>query len=488
MPATPGVFLVEARTRVRRARSRAHQLETMTRMTQPVIRMAAALVLLERKIPRRRGKNLDVLLAYMFSCADWKSGRRSRPGRADSAAILDVQEDTVRKLWRRLEDLELITNTCTGIHLSREQVAEQEPEEYHVADRSEWTMRNAPGVYAEDVTPEHIERAVGAFAALAERLAEMDADLAPLEGPLAAMSESWRRLLAARSEQGEKSYICPINGFLFSTLPHKVCSSSPSTAYGQKDKKDGATRRPKSATTSGRPGKRAGSKRRMNPDALDLAYELLGEDRLPQLRGSDIRFLASTVHSRAVAGWKVSDVVRAVQAACQRRSEQYGYFDPPKRQDVRRASAWLKAMLAEVEDLYPVDIPPHRAAAAAAEELRADRRTAAQERRAQADRRAEPGSQPRIVIPARRRAHTGPEDLFADSVAARQRAARIEREDQEHAATWQPRVPAAPRCELCGNPGRDVVFRFLPSRGSVECCEGCHAWHSRNPILHLLDL
>jgi len=482
------VFLAAHRTRIRRGRSRAHQLEALTRVTQPVIRMAAALVLLERKIPRRRGKNLDVLLAHMLACGDWKSGRRSRPGRAVTAAILNVEEDTVRKMWRRMESFGILVRTAEGTRLAHDIVKLQEPEEYHIADRAEWTVRNAPDVYAEDVTPAHIERAVGAFAALAERLAEMDADLAPLEAPLAAMSESWTALLATRSQQGNGAYICPINGFLFSTLPSQVRSSSPSTAYGQKDEKDGAKRRPKSATTSRRPGSRSSSGRRMDPDSLDLARELLDEDRLPQLRGSNIVFLASTVRSRAKAGWSASDVVRAVTAACQRRSEQFGYYDPPKRQDVKAAAAWLKMMLTLVEDLYPVDVPPHRAARAAAEELRAEREAAAAERRAQAGLRSEPESRPRIVIPARRRARTAPEDLFADSVAARQRAARIEREDQEHAAAWQPRVQTAPRCELCGNPGHDVEFRFLPSRGSVECCEGCHAWHSRNPILHLLDL
>lgn len=225
----------------------------------------------------------------------------------------------------------------------------------------------------------------------------------------------------------------------------------------------------------------------MNRDALDLAYELLGDDRLPQLRGSDIRFLASTVHSRAVAGWSASDVVRAVQAACQRRAEKLGYFDPPKRQDVRHAAAWLKTMLAEVEDTYPADVAPHRAARAAAEELRAEREAAAAERRAQAERRAAPGSRPRIVIPAHRRS-SSPVDLLAGTAAGRARDAGTWREDQEHAAAWQPRPVDAPRCELCGNTGHDVEHRFIASRGYVECCEGCHVWHSRNPILAVLDL
>lgn len=203
--------------------------------------------------------------------------------------------------------------------------------------------------------------------------------------------------------------------------------------------------------------------------------------------------LAATVHSRAIAGWTASDVVRAVEAAAQRRCETWGYYDPPI--DPKAAIKWLKTLLAEVVDRYPVETPPHRAAAERAEQLRAEREAAAQRRQAEQRERPSRSTRPRILVPARRRpygGHTRPEDTFDQTAAGRERAARRgQREGQDElAAAWPRPAPAGPRCELCGESGTaaDVECRFLPSRGSVEVCSGCHAWHSAHPILLDLDL
>lgn len=488
-PVKPGTWAVEHRTRVRRGRSRAHQMQAVSRTTQPIIRLAAILAKLDKDIPQRRGKRLETLLAYMILLGDWRSGRRSRPGRDTSAEILDVTPDTVRRLWRRLERLEVIERTAEGTRLPHAVVRLQDPEEYHVAQRAEWTVRIPADIYAEDVTLDHIERAVAVFADLAERLAELDADLASLQRPLDAMRQAWHRLTATGPEQGSEAYCGPIYGFLFSTVPSRESSSPPSTATGRTTKSAAAPRRQKSATTSQRGRRGRPQRRRMNPDAVALARELRDERRLPQLRDANVAVLAACVHSRALAGWTASDVVKAVEAACQRRAEQWGYYDPPV--DPKASVAWLSRLLKEVADVHPVEVPPHRAAAEAAERIRAERAEAAR-RRAEQQREAGPSRRPRIQVPTRRRsrATARPEDLFADTVAGRGRAERIHRQDQAPApvTTWRPPEPTAPRCELCGERGHDVAFRIVPSRGSVEVCEGCHVWHSRNPILAHLDL
>jgi hypothetical protein len=493
VPAVPGLFLAESRTRLRRSRSRAHQLATLARVRQPVVRLAAIVAKLEKDIPRRRGFTLDVLLAYMVLVADWRSGRRSRPGRACSAEILGITEDAVRKLWRRMEKAGVLEKTAEGRHLPHAEVKLQDPEAYHVADRAEWTVKVPQGVWAEDITAAHLDRAVEAFRRLAARLAALDADLAPLQQALTAMTEAWQALAATRSDQANSTKCCPIYGFITVVVRSRIDSEQLSTPYGRKllkSKADGATRRPISATKSQDRPRRKVRGRRMDPDAVVLARALKAEPRLPQLRNARMDYLTATVASRAKSGWTAWDVAHAVTIACQRRVERWGHYKPPY--DPMRPEAWLKGLLADVEDRYPVETPPHVQAEAASAAAHAEAAQAAAERTAYEARRAAraEAGRGRIIIPATRTRSYRPvlavEDAFADSVAARERGRRPAAWTEPEPAA--PPAPQLPACQMCGNTGHDVDYRFLAGRGTVQCCEGCHAWHSSNPALLGLDL
>ncbi|QSB07153.1 hypothetical protein [Natronoglycomyces albus] len=460
----PGTWLVDHKTRARRARSRARQMEALTRTTQPIIRLAAIIAKLDIELPRRRGKRLEMLLAYMTVLSDWRSGRRSRPGRDTSAALLGITADHVRKLWRRLEALELIERTATGQHLAHDEVKRQPREEYHVVQRSEWTLPAPEGIYAEDVQASHIDRALAALAAVAELLATLDDGPAETVEVTGHMVAAWRSLMSERANQEKDSYCCPIYRFISSTLPSRSPSSLPKAAYGRTWQE--------AATKEGQKRQRRAKRRAMNPQALELARSLRNDSRLPQLKNAPLPILVNSLTARANAGWTASDVVKAVQRAVEARNSRWGYYDPPINPD--KSIAWLSRLLGEVADIYPVQRPPHVVAEEAAEASRARqaaRRTAAPAVvRTAGDRR-----RARIQVPRRRRGHrTTQNEMFDQTVAGRARVATT----PPVAAQWAPPQPTGPQCALCGHSGPDVDHRALLGRGNVEVCSGCHHWHT----------
>lgn len=486
IPVAAGVFMGEARTRVRRGRSRAHQMAALARTTQPIIRLAAIIAKLDMDIPQRRGMTREVLLAYMIMCGDWRSGKRSRPGRPCSSKILGREEDSVRKMWRELEGLGILVRTAKGRFIPHAEVKLQDPEDYHVADRSEWTVPIPKGVYAEDITQAHVDRAVKAFALLAERLAVLDADLAPITEAVAAMTEGWRNLIDTRASQAKDAKFCLIYGFINVVVRSKHCSKSLPRA-GKPDKTkssaDLASLGPRSATKSQAGPARKVRRRRMDPDAVALARSLRTEKRLPQLRHVKTAQLAATVDSRAKAGWTAWDVAQAVAEAVQRRRDNWGVY----KVDVHlmRPTAWLKTLLAEVTDRYPVERPPHVQAEALSAAAREATAAAQAERAAYEARRAERATgygtgRPRIVVPRRRPAQTGPGPLAGTAADPRNTRGRERAVDVPAPRSTQTEWPV---CRLCANPGPDVEHRFIPRLGAVACCGGCEAWHTANPPL-----
>lgn len=460
---SPGTWLVEHKTKARRAHSRARQMEALTRTTQPIIRLAAIIAKLDIELPRRRGKRLEILLAYMTVLSDWRSGRRSRPGRDTSAALLGITTDHVRKIWRRLESLKLIERTATGGHLPHHEVRLQPREEYHVVERSEWTLPAPQGIYAEDVTASHIDQALAALAAVAERLATLDDGPAETGEATGQMVTAWRTLMSDRANQEKDSYCCPIYGFISSTLPSRSPSSLPQAAYGR-TWQDAATKK-------GQKERRRAKRRAMNPKAVELARALRNDSRLPQLKNAPLPILVNCLTARAKAGWTANDVVKAIQVAVKARNSRWGYYDPPVNPD--KSIAWLSRLLTEVADIYPVERPPHVVAQEAAEASRARqatrRKTAPTVTRTAGDRR-----RARIQLPQRRRHHHTRKDTFGQTVAGRARTATT----PTVAAEWIPPQPTGPQCALCGHSGPDVEPRDLPGRADVTVCDGCHHWHT----------
>ena len=110
---------------------------------RPVLWLASLLYGLDTPTLKGVSANTGKVATLMAASADFRSGRRSRPGRAVSATLLGLSERTIERQWRILERLGVAVVTVEGSHLSTAQAMEigaQDGQEARWRDRREWTL------------------------------------------------------------------------------------------------------------------------------------------------------------------------------------------------------------------------------------------------------------------------------------------------------------------------------------------------------------
>ncbi len=243
------------------------QAAAASRAGRPVAVLASWLYVLERENPKGRSSTTDRLAALMVTRADWRSGRRSRPGRHEAASLLGVSERTLARQWRLLEGLRLIVPTAAGRHLNAAETALSG----YVRARAEWTC-TMPALSATDAQ-KHLQRAHELLAALADAV----------DNPQVVAAISTTRVTPS-----------PV-GECFNSGTYRKWFSRP---CGREDAPTGLL-----ITTKNQLRR---TRYRQDPQARQLARQL--QQRIFWLHAVPLPVLASAVVKYAAAGWTARDI------------------------------------------------------------------------------------------------------------------------------------------------------------------------------------
>jgi hypothetical protein len=429
-----------ARRTVTRGRGANVRLRTQARAAaragRPVAWLALVLYRLAAERPKGASKTTGQVAALMVASADFRSGARTRPGRAQSAGMLGVSDRTVERHWRIIEGTDAAVLTEPGDLLSADERAEvaADPEERdRWRDRQEWRLV-IPGWVAE--LPTDVD-----MAPYERQARQLLAEIAytPLPHPAAPAPAAGTQPVdnAPGADVVVKDRVAPSPcGEVLTYLPHR-CQFSRNRPSGRG--KGGAASRRSPTKNGSRHDRRRG--RRLAPEAVVLARELLEGGRLPWLRGAPLPMVAATLSRLATAAvpWTALDV----KAEADRRLASTTFSQPA----VPAAPvAYLRWLLAEADPARPPVQARDQAMLAEADQVR-ERMLAA--RREHAERTA-------AAVPA------------AESSSGRA-ALQIARHEVAKAAA---RRAAARRADDAAR--AEAVAAATATREPAVCGGGCH--------------
>jgi hypothetical protein len=265
-----------------------------------------------RKISAR--SNIALIAAALATSADWRSGRRGRPGRQVSAALAGLSERTVERIWKLLESRELARRETDGELLNADQRGEATADEDVSPDqRDRWTNRadftlQIPD-WARELTDEQIWPYIERAAAMLDELAAPARGAAPVDiaGDGAVDNRPGHtavRESVAPSIDFEVLTSLPVRRGSFS-LPPTVDKpvAAPPPVPVEKGHTGGASHH--SSTNRGSRRSRGG----MAPGVVRLAREMAADSRFPFIQGvRDILPIAGVLHRRNLGRWTVDDV------------------------------------------------------------------------------------------------------------------------------------------------------------------------------------
>lgn len=419
---------------------------------RPVAWLARALYALDAHGLKGTSANTGRTAAVLAASADFRSGRRARPGRLVSAELLGVSERTIERHWRLLERVGAAEVTTPGRHLSADEHAETretEGERTRWRDRQEWRLLS-PACLDDvqgdvDLTPYELRAAelLGAIAGGNTRR-----NVRPVDNRSDGLSPDQSRVAPSRRGSAfhirSSSHWFPPNPKIHSIRPNGRVQGG------------GAPRH--SPTKKVRTGRSGQSARRMPVAAVELARDVLSRGRMPWLYRSPRPMLAAALSGLASCEWTARDVETAVHARLAAAGVSSPSFGPA------RPVAYLRWLLADVDpDQPPAQARDARslAAAGARSERTVAERAAAAVRFEQA--RAARGGR------AHRHALAAAPDARARA-AARRAADRAHDDAARAASAAAARAPRAPlpalddvwpaaSCDSCGTTSTAVAIR-----------------------------
>jgi hypothetical protein len=285
------------------------QAAAARRADRPAGWLALVLYALDQQRPpgaRRRDArdNLARIAAVLAVSGDWRSGRRARPGRQTTAALLALAERTVQRHWRLLEGLGLAERESEGRLLDEAgRVAALLEESATSAQRRRWSDRSEWRLVFPGWVREICDEQLVPYVAAAQRL------LADLGGP-ARWSDEPKAVDNAAGQLSGSGSVAPSTVLkVLETVPVRRGSSfwrcravdnGPGEPGNAEEPIGGATRHsPTAGGGSGRSG--------YAPETVVLARQVVAEGRLPFARGAEVHKVASVL--RRLRGWTLGDVV-----------------------------------------------------------------------------------------------------------------------------------------------------------------------------------
>jgi DNA-binding transcriptional ArsR family regulator len=256
--------------------------------------------------------NLARIAVLLAVSADWRSGRRARPGRQVSAGVIGLSERTITRHWAILVKMGLIILEDEGRPLSsemRDQAIEDmtlDPDQRaRWYNRAEWRL--AMPAWVREVTADALWPYIGRAVALVVEAASPA--VSPVDNRGRVVVDKLPGLGVA-DQTVTPSFGCRV----ISTVPvdRSTFSYRPPVDNRPPDRKD--SRRPGAKEQTGasrspaksRPGK-AG--RRMPIEVVRLARQAVADKRLSFMAGAEVQMICGTLHRFAMAGWTIEDVV-----------------------------------------------------------------------------------------------------------------------------------------------------------------------------------
>lgn len=365
--ARAGVTVVDpAAVRVRRQAAAA--------LNRPRVTWWLALVLygLRTYAPKGTSATTARAAALMAVNADFGSGARCRPGKTQSAELLNVSPRTIQRHWRILEDLEVAHFTCAGRYLDaqeRADIAADPNEQTRWRNRQEWTLIPPPWVSAIPETARPVlEDCRSQAEALLEELTTV-VRVKPLRGaakrshdaatgggprpvnrakprPLPTPEPDTTRPVDNRppSRSGSRGRVSPSVRGSRSTSYVTDIQWFPCRRAKARTPHTGASR---SSTKGGaRPGG-DGAGRQLPREAVQLAHAVLARGRMPWLVHAPRPLVVSILRRFASAGWTARDI----EAATAQRLADRDYTMPAS---PFAPAAYLRWLLSSAD----VDQPP----------------------------------------------------------------------------------------------------------------------------------
>lgn len=270
------------------------------RAGRPVAWLALVLYRLHVEHPKGVSPTTGRVAAVMAASGDFRSGRRSRPGRALTAGMLGVSDRTVERQWRVIERTGTAVRTKNGDLLSatqRAQVEADPTERNRWRDRQEWHL----------VIPEWVKNLPAGvdFAGYERRARELLAEIAYVSLPYLAAFGNTQSVENPGADLVVKDRVAPSpKGKVLTYLP-LVCSSSQNQPQNRNN-------RHVTPQTSPR-GNRSETSRKgrsLPTEAVSLARELVARGRFPWLRNTKLPMVAATLSRLATAAtpWTARDV------------------------------------------------------------------------------------------------------------------------------------------------------------------------------------
>jgi hypothetical protein len=248
-----------------------------------------------------RRNALSVAMLHAVS-ADWASGRRSRPGRRLSAALLGLSERTVERHWQLLECARLLRGSDVGGRLlptaARQAILTDLDERIRTANRKEMAL-SWPW-WVREITDEQLAPYVDQVRVL---LDELVARLAPVDnvhpGQMSLIES------VAPSLGGKLFSSVPVVRTKFST-PVTVVVDNVRPAPGRPK---GRREQPSSASRSSSTNRGATIRPQSPLWAVDLARMVVTDGRLQPMRGAQVGRIARVLSAAVGPSWTVDDVV-----------------------------------------------------------------------------------------------------------------------------------------------------------------------------------
>jgi DNA-binding transcriptional ArsR family regulator len=262
--------------------------------------------------------NAVQLAAVLAVSADWRSGRRSRPGRQVAAGLLGLAERTITRHLALLEHHGLVERQGEGELLNAERRAEAAAEEDASPDqqqrwtnRAEWILRIP--AWVREITDEQLWPYVERAAAMLDELA------GPARGRRAVDNPAGPAVDNSAGQAGNIGSVTPSISFqLLGSLPLRRGSFSlalavdkpaaaPTGAEREKGHKGGASRHS--------PTRAAGKTRKggMTPWAVRLARQIVQDGRLPVGGYRHMPALISVLRKLLGPSWQLDDVLAEVR-------------------------------------------------------------------------------------------------------------------------------------------------------------------------------
>ena len=297
------------------------QAVSAQKASRPTAWLALVMYQLDTQRPVGAGRvdardNIARLGAVLAVSADWRSGRRGRPGRQVAAALLGRSERTITRHLALLERLELAKREGDGELLNAEQRAEaRADEDVSPEQRERWTNRAQWTLlipsWVREITDAQLEPYIRTAASLLDELAAPA--LRPVDNAGGQPVDN-HRVSAGKTGSVTPSRFFKVFGSLplrrgFLSLPLAVDNPAPAPNVDEQEKrhKGGASRH--SSRREGRQTREGG----MAPWAVRLARQIVMDERLPVDGYRHMPALASALKKHLGPSWQLDDVLAEVR-------------------------------------------------------------------------------------------------------------------------------------------------------------------------------